>query len=77
MRWPFRPKLRLIRAFSLLLIFRGIQVMEAATIESATWASNRRALESKMFVPSNFYHNALTFQWLQEALAGCCCFYWL
>ena len=38
-----------------------MQVMEAATIESATWAANRRALESKTLVPSNFYHDALTF----------------
>jgi hypothetical protein len=42
------PKLRLIRAFSLLSIFRGMQALEAATIELSTWTSNRRALESKM-----------------------------
>ena len=51
-RCACRPRLRLMRAFSLLLIFRGMQVFEAATIDSATRVSKTQALSCFEWFPS-------------------------
>ena len=48
-RCACHPRLRLMRAFSLLLMFRGMQVFEAAMIDSATRVSKTRALHLNSF----------------------------